>query len=377
MSTLKRPEQSVLQRLTTAWSLSLLLGAALPASASSLGDKAAQLAAGGWTVLDRAGDSSGFNYNLIVACNGTDCGDNVLNYADKGVWNPNTREMHFIGKGHLRETKHLSYSEATDRWSLEAKPPFDCGSNTNCYGLGHGFEHTTMNPATGDIYARLFNSVQFYKWTRATKAWSRLPDAPNTAVALAIEYFPEMGGLVQVGGGQLHVYRESTQAWSQLAQGLTMGPYSNVATYNPVHKIVVFGGGNSGNRELYRVAASGAVTAIPNAPVAVGVQSSVFTVDPASGRYLLFGSAGGFYDYDPATNRWATLSTANLPLFRSGSNATLYRVAIPISTHGVVAILAEDGTSNTRVMLYRHAASPSAPAPDTTPPSPPSGLTVQ
>lgn len=354
--------------------------ASAPAAASSLGDAAAQLQPGQWRVLNRAGDGTGFDYGLIEACQPGGCYDNILNYADKAMWNPALREIEFIGKGHMAEHKHISYSEANNRWILRTRPSWACGVEANCYGMVHGYEHSANNPATGDVYARRSGSGDVYKWTRASSSWSQLPLAPVLEVAIAIEYFPEMGGLLMAGTrnglGELHIYRESTGKWSQLASGLPMGPYHNHATYNPVHKIVVFGGGN-GSSQLHRVDAAGKVSAIAPAPIEVRIKLAIFTVDPASGKYLLFGSAGGFYEYDVPTNTWSSISSAGVPLFASSGERVAYRVAVPISTHGVLAFLVEGGAADTRVLLYRHAPAPNAPPLDTTPPAAPASLSVR
>lgn len=356
--------------------LALGAAAAMPVAASTLSDMAANMQPGSWSILNRAGDASGFNFNLIVSCAGSDCGDNILNFADKGMWNPVSGEMHFIGQGHLRELKHISYSAVNNRWVKEAQPPWSCGAG--CWSdLGHGFEHTAINPANGDVYARKFNETNLYKWTRASKTWTQVSgSAPNPAVALSIEYFPEMGGLVLSGGGEVHIFRESG-GWTRLASGLTMGGYSNVSTYNPVHKVIVLGGGNGGVSQMYKLNASGTVSAIANAPVAVGIQQTVFTVDPASGKFLLLGQGGGFYQYDVPSNQWSSLPSSGVPIFSSNSNRILFRSAIPITTYGVVAYLVEDGTSNTRVVLYRHAAGQGGGPIDTTPPAAPTGLSIQ
>lgn len=351
----------------------LAIGGPLFAQATTLGNMAAQMVPGEWRTLSRAGDGSGYGYELLVSCkeSGGDCADNILNYADKALWNANTREIHFIGKGHMRAARHIVYSEATNRWSVEPLPSWAGGA----YGIGHGYEHSAIDPANGNIYLRQFNSTAVYRWSRSTKAWTQLPAGPNTAVVAAIEYFPEMGGLVYVGGGEVHFYSESQGRWSLLASGLAMGPYSHVVSYNPVHKVIIAGGGD-GSNQLYRVNASGTVTPIASAPVVVGIQSSVFTVDPASAKYLLFGSGGGVFEYDVPGNRWTTLPSSNVQMFAPSGNRILYRSAVPISTHGVVAFLTTDvGPSN--VFLYRHAPGQAAPPPDTTPPPAPTGLTVQ
>lgn len=352
------------------------LGTANEARASVLGDMAAQMRPGEWRELNRTGDGSGFTYDLLVSCTGSDCADHILNYADKALWNPHTREIHFLGQGHGgRLMKHISYGEASNRWVPESKPYWDCSPSPTCYSIVHGYEHSAIDPVTGNIYARKFNSTQVFKWTRATKTWSELPAGPNPAVAVALEYFPELGGLLLVGGGEIHLYSESTRSWTLLAQGLSMGPYSSVASYNPVHKVAIVGGGD-GSTRLYRVDSSGRVAAIASAPVVVGIQSSVFTVDPASGKHLLFGSGGGFFEYDVVSNTWSAANSAGVAMFASGGNRILFRSAVPIGTYGVIGFLTLTG-SDARVYLYRHAPGAAPPPLDTTPPAPPVNVSVQ
>jgi len=340
------------------------------AQSGTIGQAASAMQAGEWRQIGQGGDASGWGSTLLKTGS-----DNLLNYADKGLWNPNTRELQFLGKGCCGEVfKFLTYTESTNRWTQEAKPYWDCSPATNCYG--HGYEHSTLDPATGNVFWRPYNSSVIYKWTRSTKTWSALPSGPNPTIAVAIEYFPDLGGLVLVGAGQIHLFVEATNTWTQLASGLTMGEYHNVASYNPVHKIVVFGGGN-GSANLYKVDASRKVSAIQKAPVNVGILASVLTVDPASGRYLLLGAGGGFYQYDVAGNTWATLSSSGVPVWSPDSNRILYVVAVPVTSYGVVAFLTtywSDSTS--KVYLYKHAAGTIVPK-DTTPPPAPTGVTVQ
>lgn len=360
----------------------LLVAAALLSSSaaafgqSALGSNATGMQPGEWRVLNRGGDASGYNFDLLVSCAGSDCADNILNYAAKGLWNPNTREMHYLGQGHGgRLFKHISYSEATNRWALEAKPYWDCSPSPTCYSMVHGYEHSTIDPATGTIYARKFNSTQMFKWVRSTKTWSELPTAPNPAVASAVEWFPEMNGFLLVGGGQIHAFSEATRSWRSLATDLPMGGYSNVATYNPVHKVAIVGGGD-GSRALYRVTASGSVTRIADAPGGVGIYSGILTTDPVSGKVLLFTASGSVHEYDVPANRWSSLSSS-IPLWAPDSNKIAYRVAIPISTYGVIAFLTtywSDPTS--QVYLYKHSPGTGAPV-DTTPPAPPAGVRLQ
>lgn len=340
------------------------------AQTGALSQAAAAMQQGEWRVLNQGGDASGWGKALLDTG-----GDNLLNYADKGLWNPNTREIEFLGKGCCGQLfKFLTYTESTNRWVQEPKPYWDCSPADTC--RGHGYEHSTLDPATGNVFWRPFNSSTVYKWTRATKSWEALPEGPNPTVAVAIEYFPELGGFVLVGSGQLHFYRETTKTWTRLATGLAMGEYHNVASYNPIHHVVVFGGGN-GSSNLYKLDASLKITAIQSAPVNVGILASILTVDPASGRYLLFGSGGGFFQYDVAGNSWSAVNASGVPIWSPESNRIIYRIAVPITSYGVLAFLTTYSSDSTsKVYLYKHAPGNIVP-PDTTPPAPPATLSVQ
>lgn len=340
------------------------------AGATTLGDLAAQMKPGEWRVLNVAGDASGYGQSLLQSC-GSDCGDNIFNFSDKMTWDPNRRLVHFIGHGHLREQKFITYTEATNSWKLEPKPYWDCTPGCPWGGVGHGYEHSALDPLTGNMYARVYNSTSIYKYTAATQAWSQIASAPNnTTVAMALEYFPDINGLVFTGGGSIDIYSESTRSWSELAGGLAMGPYHNVASYNPVHKIVLFGGGND-SRDMYRLNTSRQIAKVANAPINVGIQASVLTVDPVSGKHLLFGSNSGFYEYDVPTDTWSQLNASAVPFFPG----ILYVVATPISTHGVIMFAKYDG-NNSKVYLYKHA--PGSPPPtDTIPPATPNNLSVR
>ncbi len=343
---------------------------------TALGTTAAGMQPGEWRVLNRGGDSSGYSHSLLESCTGGDCGDTILNYAAKGMWNPNTREIHFMGQGHGgRLFKHISYSESSNRWSLEAKPYWDCSPGPTCYSMVHGYEHSTIDPATGNVYARRFNSTQVFKWVRSSKTWSELPSAPNVAVAASLEWFPELNGFLLVGGGEVSVFSETTRGWRSLASGLPMGGYHNVATYNPVHKVAIVGGGD-GSRVLHKVAANGSVTRIADAPGGVGIYNGVLTTDPASGKVLLFTSSGTVHEYDVPANRWSSLSSS-IPLWAPTSNKITFRVAVPVSTYGVIAFLTNYwNDSSSQVYLYKHSPAVGTPI-DTTPPAPPTGIRLQ
>lgn len=339
--------------------------------ATVLGDMAKSMAVGEWRVLNATGDGSGWSTSFLDAGNG----HNILQYSDKAKWDSNTRRVLFIGKGAgATIQKFITYSEDSNTWQIQPKPYWDCTPSQNC--LGHAYQHNTIDPS-GNLYYHLYYSTDYFMLNRATGQWSQLP-APSSIIAccIGLEYFPEMngGGLFAVGEGRVFFYNSTSQKWSQLESSLKMGAYHNVAVYNPVHKIVVFGGGD-GSRDLYKIDASGTITKLANAPAAVAVASSVFTVDPVSGKYLLLTAGHTFHQYDVLTDSWTALNAASVPVFPpSGEQYFDFAgtVAAPIQTHGVILFM-RFNDAQSKVYLYKHTSS----APDSTPPSPPKNARVQ
>lgn len=365
------PNQRAYSLPTASLYAALLLSLTFPSisSATTLGDLAAAMQPGEWRTLNTNNDGSGFSGNLLAV----EPPANILQFADKGMWNPNTRQVFFIGEGHIASGKFISYTEASHRWQIEPKPPWDCAPGCNFGSIGHAYHHSTINPATGDIYVRLYNSNAVHKYTKATNSWAQIASLPvPLPVAAALEYFPEMGGLVAVGAGTVLFYRVSTGQWSVVRTGLAMGPYHSVAYYNAANRVVLFGGGNNSG-DLYKIDAAGTVTKVRDAPISFGINVTINAVDPITGRLLVFRSSSAAYEYDPAGNTWNQFNPGSAPF--SGSNPVADTMATAISTHGVVMLVRFNGDQS-RTYLYKHAPG-TPPPPDNTPPGAPLNVQVQ
>lgn len=316
------------------WTLALAC-LAVPLSATPLQDKVATMQPGTWAELK----TTGYTTQLIS----TGAVDNVLNYADAAVWDPIKREVRFTGGGHQEAAKMIIYSEATNAWTNATPPQQTSGSQSI-----HGYHHNAIDPATGINYYRPFYSTQVYKfsagsWTKATA----LPGSDNDyACCGALNFFPEMGGLVFLAGGAIMTFKNSQ--WNTLKSGLAMGEYHNVAEYNPVYK-TIYGGGGNDNRNLYSIDATGKVTTVSNVPVGLGIYSSVLTVDPVSGELLILGRNKAIWAYHPGSNAWKSLPAPTVGLFATGDNPIEFTVAAPIGTHGVVMFIRENA-----IFLYKH-----------------------
>jgi hypothetical protein len=217
------------------------------------------------------------------------------------------------------------------------------------------------------FYFRPFGSNRrnVYRYEIAAAKWTELPRLDTgeyLACCIGLAWYPELDSLVLAngGGGQGHVFlfSEKTQKWTMPARELPMGVYHNFAEYNPVHKVLLLGGGN-GSRDLYKLDAEGKVTTLEQAPHGVGVMQSVVTVDPVGGDYLVFGKEGTFHSYDVTQDRWTKQPVDDVPLFspaRVADNKIWHVTAAPISTHGVVAFIKyhKADPPPAWVYLYKH-----------------------
>jgi hypothetical protein len=318
------------------------------ASASALSDAAAALQPGQWTVL-----STG-NLNRATLDDGA--GYHVFYYTEDLTWDPVSRQLLFVGGGHGTDAEFLRYRESTNAWT-RTKP----GGSQWHSSFSHGYDHNAIAPALGKFFFRQpaydpSNYLEIYNIAAGT--WSRSAPMPyRPGCCGGLEYFPELNGLVLANGdaGLLH-YDPAANRWSEIS-GASWGDYHNFAEYSPVHKVMIFGGGeSSGTNAVFRLNASRQITRLANAPAHLGTTHSVVTTDPISGNFLaFFGSS--FYELNPATNTWRKMST-NAPWQASGGIWGV--VATPISTYGVVAFVKYAG-DNSKVYLYRHSAGTTGP----------------
>ena len=212
--------------------------------ASLLKDEAAKLSAG--SIVELA--VSGYDDALIDA----GAGHHILQYSDKGVWDPNTCQALFVGGGHLSTVKYIAYSASQNQFFHAANPSWWCDTfaASNPYSCStHAYGHNALDPATGRMFFRKFNSATVYAHqvdAAIDQDWTQLPKLPSNAagcIATGIEYFPETDQLVYVDceAQSLHTSKGGSGAWQEIQGPFAMGPYHNYAVYNPVHKVVLFG----------------------------------------------------------------------------------------------------------------------------------------
>lgn len=359
---------------------------------TALADLAASMQPGTWATLT----TNNINPTLSAAgASGTTFG-----YTEYISWDPGTRRLFYVGSDHNSTTstlyaKHVQYDDATNTWSQLPQQPWMAA---NPGGAIHGYDHGVINPTKRYFYFRKFSTPTVYRWAIDTQTWTTLPN--NNAIqytncCVGLAYFPERNSIIWASlesgsNGTVVEYSELDGQWHRLQQtaNLPMGGYQAFAEYNPVHKVVVFGGGVNPNdgtvdSHLYKLDQNGTITALKNAPFGIGTNVTIFTVDPVSGDYLVLNNSNQFWKYNVTTDAWARLTNPPAAVFTTkyGNNSVFGVVGGPISTYGVTVFVTCEAYGggagiNCRTHLYKHASSGSTPPPnsDTAAPSAPTNL---
>jgi hypothetical protein len=328
----------------------LVLLIVISASGSALSDLAASMQPGEWAELQT---------NNIEVLEAVGASGIVFGYNEDLTWYPDSGRVFWVGGDHNDQPQFITYSEATNTWQRLTRPSW-LGSGTM-----HGYDHQAIDVANGYFYHHpTCCSPRIQKYDIAQNKWlAPLPPLSYYSGFVGVEYFPELKGIVVVKP-TVYFFADTATRWSGLATNLSMGGYHHFAEYNPVHKVMVFGGGNDpGARKIYKLDATGTVTPLKDAPVGLGIQQSIFTVDPVSGDYLIFTRGEKrFRVYDVTTDTWTLKSGTppilNSPLYDDGVHGIQ---ATPVSNYGVNLFVKAhstggygNGTFRGWVYLYKH-----------------------
>jgi hypothetical protein len=324
------------------------------ASATALGDLAAQMSAGEWRELATT------NLVPVIKSEGGGAVGNILPYAEDAAWDPGTESFYYIGSDHQHSTgyaKFICYSAESNTWREMPRPSW-FGPITS--SAMHGYDHNAIDARNGVLYFMQYCcSPSARKYDIKTATWTQLPYYNmGYQHAGGLEYFPEIGGLIYAtdnGGGDVYFYNAFTNRWSTLASDLTMGGHHNFAEYNPVHKVMIFGGGNS-SRVVYKMDTTGRVTRMNDAPFVLRVNQAIVSVDPVSGDFLVLGGTGQFYVFDVMQNTW-TQKSASTPLTAAPNyqdDPIFCKIAAPVSTYGVNMFVEYISSSQGKVFIYKH-----------------------
>jgi hypothetical protein len=331
------------------WTLFLLAVLTVISFATVMGDLAANMKAGDWKELSTTGltrqflETSGYNAS----------NHSILQYAAKAQWDDKSGQFLFLGSPHDNPYKFIIYSEQTNAWRTGPLPKSCMNMGHNSGGcLVHSYYYSSKDPAKGLFFFWTVTSV--YAYNISNNSWTSVTPEITSKHYGGLSYFPETNFFVVPQGWRGNQYYDiAAGKWSSL--GITLDSYHQFSLYNPVHKLVLFGGGN-GNTDVFKMDTSGSVSRQSNAPNPIGTNNGTITVDPVSGMYLVIYQGSTVYEYDPVQDSWKRLSISPPSDFVNTYSPGKGYVAAPISAYGVIMFLL---FSPPKVYLYKHAASSS------------------
>jgi hypothetical protein len=298
-------------------------------TATAIGDAAAQMSARTMRPLQ----TQGLTPEIVNTENP------IYPYANDAMWDPNTEQFLFAGRYHGKPWACFAYNGKTNMWRNEALP-WSGGHG------GHTYDNMTtdFNHGIGYFFTK---DQEMFKFNFSTNKWSSVSQGgtkPTTGHGMALEYFPEMNGLVHVYKNVVSFFDLSSSRWSTLKTGVAMAGYHHLAEYSRVHKCVILGGGND-NNQMHRLDKGGSLTALKPAPFTIGISGGgLLTCDPVSGDYLYL-REDSLYCYDVVSDKWESV-------MRNPFGAYFNAVVTPISNYGVVMFVS---TYSWPVVLYKHA----------------------
>lgn len=283
--------------------------------------------------------TKGWDDNLIkMGAAGT-----VLGYTDRATWDSKHHKLHFIGQGHLTPPpRYVTLDEATAQWKIEPTPEW-----AKPLSWFHAYQNNTIDEARGIFYHHPSYTNIVYRLDIEKNEWTKMPVINGAPLAhgTSLVYFPEMHGLIRVLGGTVYQFTEDTNSWKCLGEKFKCGPYHNMSVYNPVQKVVYFGGGN-GSGNLYKLLPDGTTTEIKECPMQLAVSAAVLTCDPTSGDLIAINSEKAVA-YNAKNNEWVPLDRTKWPYTYCPSMIT------PISNYGVI-LFACDGPMGKKILIYKH-----------------------
>jgi len=239
----------------------------------------------------------------------------LLTFAARGVWDSAHRKLQFAGTSHtggafIQDAGGLiTWDDATNQWTKESY-------NWSSEDPGHSYYHVTVNPNTGDLYFRKFNSAQIRRrvyGNTGQSSWQQVANHPNAAnqVAGGLEWFPQLNN----GGGGLVFVDQVGASWSNAA--LTSWNTTPTIMSGGYHNWIaraggfVYWGGGDKSSAMYRLSPTGAAAAMPDTPLQAGVNSeqAIVLPHPNGTDLLLFGTSSGGPIHRFNGSTWSNIGT--------------------------------------------------------------------
>lgn len=398
--------------------LLLFLLVALPVfSQNHLQSVISAMAPGTFALLSEAGDGTGYEYSsgatLGGSFGGSSCvpsGGGMFAFSSKGVYDATTDAVYFSAAPHItsgvcRNTT-IKYNIATNTWT-------NLGVDAAPSTTGHSYDSNVFYPTFGELYVHAQLPPTGLRRLALPSTWS-VPTQPLASYPTepSMEYFPDRDELLWFQGGWLGLlekYNHGSNSWT--------GIYAGGGTYNPSattnlgalqlrgamlryipsqHFVLIFGGVDTdpnyaspaanGIRSgaMYRYKSDGSLQRVNNMPSSIWVHPNraIAAVDPTTSHMIVmnaivstccengfesYGSDVQLWDYDPAADTWLQLPSSIVPTLsvwfpQSGVNNTsvFSIITVSVPTYGVTLWMSATNVSDSRVYVYKSAATPTS-----------------
>lgn len=284
----------------------------------------------------------------------------TTSYSDSAAWDPISKKLLYIGSDHAVGYDFVYWDDATNSWTSGPALP---GVPKSTIFVGHAWDGNAADQS-GNFYYRCRRGscgADVFKYNVATNTWSALPinsgeTNENDSCCQSLVYFPEMGGLIWITTiGQVWKFGDVSQTWSLIGQapGATFGTW-NFGEYNPVRKIVLFGGANG---QVFKLTSAGVITQMSSLPYSIydgsGYAGHV-TVDPVTGIFIIITSpAATCHTYEVNTDTYGNCTNPPAALQGNISGAM-----IPVTNYGAILYFNCGGTTGAclgNIYVYKRA----------------------
>lgn len=355
----------------------------LAPGSSVLSTIVAAMAPGSWSQLNVG------NQSAILGVG--DSTRSMLPYTNAMPWNHRKRRIEILARDHNDGAfgdgiRHASYDEATNTFMSHGRYAV--------FPMGHGYDHTEVNPFTGDLYHRPYGSYsetqsRIRRQVLGGTEWELIPsrilrDGITCGTCWWSGPFTGGGGLGAQGGlviytaafsrngaddGEIAIFDPVSNSWKFHATGVApfqSDGYNESMAYSRSKNVAVYGGTNPSPRKIWKMVSTGATSALADVPLAaagVGVHKGVLVDEPVSGNFLLLSRVSGgpaLYELNPdGAGTWTLQTGSRTPPFNVGSpgesGPNNFVMGVPLPDHGVVAFIRQSGAANGAFWLYKHA----------------------
>lgn len=306
---------------------------------------------------------TGMNFSLIQAPDG---GGNVLEFANKGVYDAVNKEIRYVGTEDTTPTtanigvKHLKYVLSTNTWSSTTTPYGDDQSHT--------WDVNAIDPATGCSYVIKPRSTEAYRWCGSS--WASLPtNSAFSGEIPACTWDSTRGGLLCWGerntGLQLWTPGSGNSlpgSWSTIVAGSSCtGQCTDFAiAYAANTSWVYLSGGTNAPTTYRRYSPTGTMTT-HSSPSSIALKccgsgGRLTAYDYRTGKVVVADPFGQrIWQLDVAANTWTDKGAVGPPLNESFTG-NVHGIVVPISDFGgVLMYVMYRGTSSApSAYLYKH-----------------------